>query len=153
MERARVITRADIIGCCSSRQWAELVTDGFPYSSVDELVAASDEAFDALTELEWRDTFAGCARIGVLMPGDDHGPGEQAGVAGAGQDVLDRLASANDAYESKFGFIFMIRATGRTAQEMLDALQARLANTPDVEFATACEQQRQIVTLRLRRLR
>jgi OHCU decarboxylase len=144
-----LITRAELSACCPAEPWAELVVSGLPYPSHAALVAASDRAFDALTPDDWLQAFAGCSRIGVLLPGDEHSVAEQSGVTRASADLLKQLAVANDRYEQKFGFIFMIRATGRSAAEILAALEARLENPPEVEFATACAQQREIVTLRL----
>jgi OHCU decarboxylase len=127
----------------------ELVSSGLPYRSDVALMAASDRAFDALGPGDWLEAFAGCSRIGVLLPGDEHSVAEQSGVAGADGALLERLAAANEEYEQKFGFIFMIRASGRSAADMLTALEARLQNSAEVEFETACAQQREIVRLRL----
>ncbi len=142
-------TASDLRACCPSDRWVELVSEGLPYASAEALFVASEQAFAALDTDDWLQAFAGCSRIGALAPGDDHGVQEQAGVLNADSKLLRRLAAANEAYERRFGFIFMIRATGRSAEEILDALRARLGNTCELEFEAACAQQREIVRIRL----
>ena len=68
---------------------------------------------------------------------------------GAPADTLARLAAGNRAYEEKFGYIYIVCATGKTALEMLEILESRLRNDPDTELRAAAEQQRQIMRLRL----
>ncbi len=74
---------------------------------------------------------------------------EQAGASGADQEVVERLHQGNLDYEQRFGHVFLIRASGRSASEMLAALEERLTNDPETEMRIAAEQQRQITALRL----
>lgn len=138
--------------CCGSVRWVELMRAGGPYDSAEALLAASERAFDALGREDWLQAFAAHSRIGAVRRGDVTGAGEQVGVVGADPTVLDALVVANTEYERRFGFVFLIRARGRSARELLSALQARLHNPRAVEFATACEQQREITRLRLEEL-
>ena len=73
-------------------------------------------------------------------------------MQGAADKIRDRLAEANRHYEARFGYIFIICATGKSAAEMLGALQRRLTNAPDEELAIAAEEQRKITNLRLAKL-
>lgn len=77
---------------------------------------------------------------------------EQAGVRDASQELRDRLARANDRYEARFGYIFIVCATGRSADEMLAMLERRLTNEADAELQTAAEEQRKIMRLRIAKM-
>jgi 2-oxo-4-hydroxy-4-carboxy-5-ureidoimidazoline decarboxylase len=77
---------------------------------------------------------------------------EQAGVSSAGPDVRDRLAAANREYEARFGYIFIVCATGKSAEEMLALLERRMTHSPGDELAIAAEEQRKITRLRLGKL-
>lgn len=147
-----LIEHTPFIECCASQRWVELMRAGAPYTSAEELLAASDRAFDVLTPRDWGQAFAAHARIGESRPGDERGAAEQSGAAGAGAGTLAALRDGNAEYEARFGRVFLIRASGLSAEEMLAALRERLANPPDVELRIAAEQQRQITDLRLREL-
>lgn len=134
---------------CGSRRWVELMEAGGPYPGTAELQAAAERAFDALAPEDWREAFAAHSSIGAPRAGDAVGAGEQAGIDGADAAVRAELAAANLAYQQRFGFVFLIRARGRSADEMLAALRERLDNPPEVEFANACAQQREITAMRL----
>jgi OHCU decarboxylase len=99
---------------------------------------------------DWREAFAHHPRIGERAEG--WSAAEQAGVAGAAGDVRAQLAAANRAYETRFGHIYLVRAAGRGADELLALARARLANDAETELRVAAEEQRQITRLRLERL-
>ncbi len=117
--------------------------------------AARDEWF-ALSDDEWKEAFAShprigdveaiCARLGGSAAASAR---EQAGIADADADLLGALLDANRAYEARFGFIFIVCATGRTAAEMLAIINHRLTNPPDVEIRIAAEEHAKICDLRL----
>jgi 2-oxo-4-hydroxy-4-carboxy-5-ureidoimidazoline decarboxylase len=145
--------------CCGSRRWAEAMERGRPYASEPALLAAAERAFDALGSEDWLEAFSHHPRIG------DRGAlaarfaataawsaSEQGAVAGAKEDVLDALLRGNREYESRFGHIFIVCATGRSAPEMLELLRARLANEPAAELAIAAGEQRKITAIRLAKL-
>ena len=138
-----------IAACCGSHHWQELMRRGLPYASTEALLAASERAFDALSRADWLEAFAAHSVIGAPRPGDRIGAGEQAGVAGAGAELRAALATAGRDYRERFGFVFLIRARGRDAAELLAQLRLRMDNPPEVEFANACAQQREITALRL----
>lgn len=122
------------------------------------LDAARDEWW-ALDPDDWKEAFAAHPRIGDREALRNRfaetrhlAAREQAGVDGAPEDVVTALAIANERYEQRFGFIFIVCASGLTAEEMLRMLHARLRNDPDAELRIAAEEQANITTLRLKRL-
>ena len=147
-----VIGAAQLHQCCASERWVELVEAGAPYGSAQELEDASERAFDALAAEDWRHAFAAHARIGEPRPGDATGAAEQSGVAGAPPETLAALKAANAAYEARFGHVFLIRAAGLSAEQILAAVKDRIGNPPELELRTAADQQRQITRLRIREL-
>lgn len=145
--------------CCGSRRWAEAMARGRPYRDEAALRAAAERAADGLTRADWIEAFAHHPRIGDRASLAARFPttaawssGEQAGMAEAGVDVLTALLDGNRAYESRFGHIFIVCATGRSASEMLASLRERLPNDPDRELAVAAAEQRKITALRLKKL-
>jgi 2-oxo-4-hydroxy-4-carboxy-5-ureidoimidazoline decarboxylase len=143
---------AGICACCAARHWQELMRRGLPYATTEALLAASEQAFDALARSDWMEAFAAHSAIGAPRPGDQTGAAEQAGMADADAELRTALAAAGIDYQERFGFVFLIRARGRSAVELLDQLRRRIDNPPEVEFANACAQQREITALRLRQL-
>jgi OHCU decarboxylase len=144
-----VLTEALLRECCASERWVALMTERLPLPSVEAVHERAAEAFDALGDDDWRQAFAAHARIGQLRAGDETGSAEQSGAASASAEQQAALAEANERYEARFGHVFLIRARGRDAAEMLAALRARLANPPEAELAIAAAQQREITRLRL----
>lgn len=149
MAPSQVIDLAALRGCCASERWVDQVLGGGPYASTAELLDASERAFDTMTADDWAQAFAAHARIGEPRSGDQRGSEEQAGARDADPATLAALRDGNAAYEERFGHVFLIRAAGLSAQEMLSALQQRLVNTPEAEFHNASQQQRQITRQRL----
>jgi 2-oxo-4-hydroxy-4-carboxy-5-ureidoimidazoline decarboxylase len=148
---------ATLTDCCGSRRWAELLAGARPFGDVDALVAAAAGAAPALTDADWREAFAQHPRIGAgTVSGSDRharwSSGEQSAVATADTAVLDRLAEANRRYEERFGRVFLVRAAGRSPEEMLGLLEQRLGNDEATELAISQGQQREIVAIRLRKL-
>jgi 2-oxo-4-hydroxy-4-carboxy-5-ureidoimidazoline decarboxylase len=130
-----------------------------PYRSDEALYLAARREWFALTPEDWTDAFAGHPRIGdrenlrARFPATHHlSESEQAGVRAASDEILDALAAANAAYEQRFGYIFIVCATGKSADEMLDLLQARLQNDPASELRVAASEQARITEMRLRGL-
>ena len=123
---------------------------------------AGERAFETLTRADWLEAFAHHPRIGdvdalrakfsTLGATKAWAGDEQAGARDAAEATLHALAEGNRAYEAKFGYLFIVCATGKTADEMLALLQARLGNTPEVELSLAATQQQQITRLRLQKL-
>jgi len=151
--------QADLLKCCGSANWARQMSAHRPFGAVEELMTAADEIWSALRAEDWLEAFAAHPKIGArraARPQDEQAQawsaGEQAGIGNAEQTTLDELAEINRRYEERFGYIFIVCATGKSAAEMLALLRARLANNPADELRHAAEEQRKITRLRLEKL-
>ncbi len=170
----------ELVQCCSALSWVTAVAAGRPYPDLAALLAASDDAFLRMTPADVSTALDAHPRIGERFeptvhscePGEDerhigsnlsteravHAKAagwsrqEQAGVAGAGAETLAALTAGNHAYEKRFGHVFLICATGLSADEMLAALRQRLGNDPDTEMKIVREELRKITAMRLRKL-
>ncbi len=145
--------------CCGSRRWAEQMSNDRPYSTLDGLITHADQLWWSLTPDDWLEAFRSHPKIGEKKAGDkvsvrasQWSGQEQAGVSSAPTDTVDLLASLNRAYEQKFGFIFIICATGKASEEMLAALKDRLQHDSDTELRLAAAEQAKITQLRLKKL-
>jgi 2-oxo-4-hydroxy-4-carboxy-5-ureidoimidazoline decarboxylase len=145
-----------VLPCCGSRAWATQLAGLRPFGSFEELSAASDRVWLALPEADWQEAFDSHPRIGQGHAKAATGKslswsaGEQA-AANPDDAAKAALAEGNAAYEAKFGRIFIVCATGKSAAEMLEILQGRLKNDAAIEVSEAAEQQRLITQLRLRK--
>ncbi|MBC3190625.1 2-oxo-4-hydroxy-4-carboxy-5-ureidoimidazoline decarboxylase [Pseudonocardia sp. C8] len=139
--------------CLGVDRWVAEVVEGRPYAGVDDLVAAGEKAASALTAEEVDAALAHHPRIGERARGDSAeaglSRGEQAGLD-TSDSVQARLLEGNRAYEERFGRVFLIRAAGRDAAEILDQLEQRLGNDPATEDAVVADQLTQIAVLRLK---
>jgi 2-oxo-4-hydroxy-4-carboxy-5-ureidoimidazoline decarboxylase len=150
--------RAAFESCCGSRAWIERLVAGRPYPDLARLLDHAAEVWWSLGPDDWREAFAHHPRIGDVeslrrrFAGPADPALEQASVAVAGEETLAALAAGNRAYEERFGYIFIVRASGRGADEMLAALRERLKNDPTDEIRIAADQQLEITRLRLERL-
>ena len=145
--------------CCVSQRWVAEVRNGRPYACGDDLRRAAESVWRSLEESDWLEAFDGHPKIGDVnslkakYASTGHlAAAEQSSVASASDDVIDRLAAGNSAYEARFGFIFIVCATGKSAAEMLALLEARLGNERNVEIQIAAEEQLKILLLRLEKL-
>jgi OHCU decarboxylase len=144
-----------MIACCGARRWALAMIGLRPISSVVALSQAADEVWSAMEEADWMEAFACHPRIGerraahVTAKSVAWSRQEQASADTAAQRVLDQLAAGNALYEQRFGFTYIVCATGKTAEEMLTILNRRLARDRATELREAAEQQRQITQIRL----
>ena len=149
---------AVFLTCCGSRAWARRMAEGRPYPDTAALVAAGDRIWGSLAPEDWREAFAAHPSIGGKF-GERKGGGEdrfrrwseeeQAGVASAEEALLADLAEANRSYAERFGYIFIVCATGKSAEEMLALLRSRLSNDSETELSVAAEEQQKITRLRL----
>ncbi len=153
------LLQPELLRCCGSAMWVEKLIEGRPYVAEAELYNASDRIWQSLKTEDWLEAFSHHPKIGDLeslktkfASTSDWASGEQGGVALASERVIEELAAGNTAYEEKFGYIFIVCATGKTAGEMLALLQERLHNSPDVEIVRAMEEQNKITRLRLEKL-
>lgn len=138
----------EVLECCGSQAWAAELGRQRPFADFDALCAAADDVWWSLGAEDWLEAFGAHPRIGDRT-GPAHTRAEQAGTAGAAAGTLQALAEGNRRYEERFGHVFLICATGKSAQEMLTALQNRIDNDPETELRIAAEEQRKITRLRL----
>lgn len=138
--------------CCGSGRWVEQLRKRAPFDDPDAVHAAADQIWWALEREDWFEAFAAHPRIGASGVEDRWARAEQSGSQDASADVLVGLARGNVAYEERYGFIFIICASGLGAEEMLGALEARLENSPEEELRTAAAEQAKITRLLLDRL-
>ncbi|HEV3308351.1 MAG TPA: 2-oxo-4-hydroxy-4-carboxy-5-ureidoimidazoline decarboxylase [Candidatus Sulfotelmatobacter sp.] len=147
----------DILPCCGSRAWAQGMVARRPLAGESALLAASDEIWRSLAAADWMEAFNSHPRIGESRPSSapavsvEWSAQEQSKVEDADTRVKDALADANREYERRFNRIFIVCATGKSADEILKILQRRLTNDADTELHEAAEQQRQITQLRLKK--
>ena len=137
--------------CCGSTRWARLVATSRPFVSLDVLSAAAERIWWTLEAADWLEAFAAHPRIGE-RGGSSWSTQEQAGAASAEAAVRARLADGNRQYEQRFGYTFIVCATGKTAEEILTILEQRLHNEPADELQIAADEQRKITELRLNKL-
>jgi 2-oxo-4-hydroxy-4-carboxy-5-ureidoimidazoline decarboxylase len=142
--------------CCGAERWIERMLARRPFESAAEAVTAAREEWFALSPADWREAFAHHPRIGDVeslrkkyAATATLSTREQAGVGTASAQTLNALVVGNRAYEARFGYIFIVCATGKSADEMLALLRARLSNEPDVEIRIAAEEHMKICELRL----
>ncbi|HEX3559338.1 MAG TPA: 2-oxo-4-hydroxy-4-carboxy-5-ureidoimidazoline decarboxylase [Pyrinomonadaceae bacterium] len=145
--------------CCGSSRWARETAALRPFRDVGQLFDAGGRVWFGLESADWLEAFRAHPRIGekraevgVSEAARRWSEGEQSRARDAATQTLDALAAANRAYEEKFGFIFIICATGRTAAEMLAVLRERMENDAETELRVAAAEQWRITELRLRKL-
>jgi 2-oxo-4-hydroxy-4-carboxy-5-ureidoimidazoline decarboxylase len=147
---------APVLACCGSHAFASGVARSRPYSSPDSLFTKADEIWWSLTKSDWLEAFACHPRIGEAPSSASHqfstwSAEEQSRARSAAESVLDSITTKNREYEARHGFIYIVCANGRSAEELLAILDRRLLNTTEVELREAAEQQRQITHLRIRK--
>jgi 2-oxo-4-hydroxy-4-carboxy-5-ureidoimidazoline decarboxylase len=146
-----------MLACCAAHRWAQSMVALRPFQTVETLSLTADEVWSTMEEADWMEAFASHPRIGErkAAPGPAQSVAwseqEQSGASSAGVDVLAQLAAGNATYEQRFGFTYIVCATGRSADEMLGILERRVANDRAAELREAAEQQRQITQIRLRK--
>jgi 2-oxo-4-hydroxy-4-carboxy-5-ureidoimidazoline decarboxylase len=145
-----------ILPCNGSRAWAAKMAELRPFENAFDLTCSADIVWRSLPPADWQQAFDSHPRIGehkakaATAQSLAWSSGEQSAAQLTG-DVQAQLAEANRTYEERFGRIFIVCATGKSAAEMLAILNARLANDPVTELHEAAEQQRQITQIRLRK--
>ena len=143
--------RAALTRCCSSRRWVDAMLAARPFASDAALFDAAERAWWAVGKDDWLEAFGGHPRIGE-RGSDPVTRREQAGVNGTGEETRAALAQGNREYEARFGHVFLICATGKSATDMLGALRARFDNDPATELRIAAGEQAKITRLRLEKL-
>ena len=145
--------------CCTSSVWEEKMVIGRPYKDEGHLRKYADHCWGLLSESDYLEAFDGHPKIGDIeslksrfKSSQSIARNEQSSAAEASIETLERLSRGNTHYEKKFGFIFIVFASGKSAEEMLNILNERIENTRSEEIANAAEEQRLIFQLRLRNL-
>ena len=148
-----------LLGCCSATRWAERLAGRRPFVSISALVESSDSCWGEMREQDLLEAFDGHPKIGdpdslkkKYAATKELATNEQSAVQYASDETIDELAACNQAYLEKFGFIFIICATGKSADEMLVSIKNRISNTRERELRLAAEEQRKITNLRLNKL-
>lgn len=152
--------RADVLAtCCGAARWVAALNARFPVPDAPTLYQQAHGIWYSLNEADWREAFTHHPKIGDVQSLKERfastshwAVGEQGAVRHASADVLQALAAGNAAYEAKFGYIFIVRATGKSADEMLRLLQERLPNQPAQEIRIAMGEQAKITRIRLEKL-
>ena len=149
----------ELLQCCGSKRWAAKMVDARPFHTLIELITDANEIWRSLDPNDWLEAFRSHPRIGekkaaesVSAQSQQWSGQEQAGVNTASAETTNALATLNHAYEQKFGFIFIICATGKTSDEMLTALRERLEHDAAEELPIAAAEQCKITELRLKKL-
>ena len=149
----------ELLACCASRAWANSVAAARPFADADVLLQTAERVWWSLPPTEWLLAFAAHPRIGESAASrPQHGVGdrwsqqEQAGTAAASERTKAQLADANRQYEAKFGYTYIVCATGKSADEMFGLALSRLEHDPETELRVAAAEQAKITALRLQRL-
>jgi 2-oxo-4-hydroxy-4-carboxy-5-ureidoimidazoline decarboxylase len=145
--------------CCGAEAWVDAMNASFPFLSNEALLQQADETWNNLSEKDWLEAFRHHPKIGDVNSLKEKfastanwASKEQASVQGAPQQTIEALAKGNKNYEDKFGYIFIVCATGKSAEEMLCILETRLSNSRETEIKIAAAEQAKITMLRLEKL-
>jgi OHCU decarboxylase len=149
MEAAEAVNA--FLACCGSLEWATRMNELRPFGSVEIVLDAADREWLRLRETDWMEAFGAHPRIGERSdsPASQR---EQAAVYSAGDSIARALAKANAEYDKRFGFIYIVFATGKTPEDILENLNKRLHNPRDVEIRNAMAEQMKITRNRLQRM-
>ncbi|MFF9201108.1 2-oxo-4-hydroxy-4-carboxy-5-ureidoimidazoline decarboxylase [Streptomyces sp. NPDC014986] len=137
---------------CASTAWVRSLLAARPYATAEDLYAANDTAVARLTPADLEEAMAGHPPIGRPEPGDPASAREQSGMAGAPDGLRAEMLELNLAYREKFGHVFLVCATGRTGEQLRDAVRERLGNPPEREREIVRTELGKINRIRLARL-
>jgi OHCU decarboxylase len=140
-----------LLECCGSRKWVQLMLEQRPFGAVADLLTAADAAAAQLKTEDWLEAFAAHPRIGERSA-SAWSQSEQAAALNAEADVQQQIAQLNRDYEEKFGFIFIVFASGKLPDEILDLMKARIDNDRETEISNAAAEQQSITRNRLLKL-
>ncbi len=158
-QAAKKTAKSNFLNCCGSQTWARMMTEARPFADVVALMNQAEQIWQNLESQDWLEAFAAHPKIGarnaVLQQSTQSAEwsnAEQSGTQTAADSLRTELKKANRLYEEKFGFIFIVCATGKSAEEMLDLCRRRLNNDTDSEIRIAADEQRKITKIRLKKL-
>lgn len=141
-----------LLECCGSRNWAAQLLAARPFQDISQLETMATDIWWRLAPTDWLEAFSKHPKIGEKGKVSQWSSEEQSGMNSAATDTAKKLAALNQTYFEKFGWIFIVCATGKSAEEMLSLLEARLPNRPEDELPIAAAEQNKITLLRLRKL-
>lgn len=148
-----------LLSCCGSQNWVKKMTEARPFADVASLLDQAEQIWQNLAPEDWLEAFSAHPKIGAkkTVPHQteqsaEWSKGEQSGTQNAADSVKVELEEANRLYENKFGFIFIVCATGKSAEEMLEICRQRLNNSDETEIKIAADEQRKITEIRLKKL-
>lgn len=144
--------QAEFVRCCGSRRWAAAMAAARPFDTRDALHASAERIWRSLGPDDWREAFAAHPRIGEQRNAAGWSAEEQARARSASDATRAALAAVNAEYEARFGFIFIVCATGKTGEAILAAAKRRLRNDLGSELRIAAAEQAAITRLRLDKL-
>jgi 2-oxo-4-hydroxy-4-carboxy-5-ureidoimidazoline decarboxylase len=149
----------ELTRCCGASRWVDIMLKCRPFKDKAVLLKDAESTWSVMMPRDWMEAFEHHPRIGdkdalreKFAKTADWAKGEQSGAAAADDATLEALAAGNAEYEGKFGFIFIVCATGKSAKEMLALLNARLPNIQAAEMKLAAAEQAKITKLRLEKL-
>jgi OHCU decarboxylase len=149
----------EFLKCCGSQHWAQRMIINRPYLSVDDLCLKATDLWWDLDQSDWLEAFRSHPKIGerkaaaeTSAQAQQWSGQEQAGVAQAPEQTLSELARLNSEYEAKFEYIYIVCATGKSSEEMLEILKKRIDNNAEDEIVIAAGEQAKITDLRLRKM-
>jgi allantoicase len=151
--------RASLLNCCGSSAWAQSVAARRPFCDAAQLFGAAREVWEKLGKDDWLEAFSHHPKIGERKAAGGQTAGtqrwseqEQRAVSGSAPHLREELANANQTYQARFGYIFIVYASGKSTEEMLALLHERLKNDPETELRTAAGEQQKITRLRLEKM-
>ena len=149
----------ELKSCCGSNRWADRVARRRPYTTPGQLLDVANEVWWQLERADWLEAFHSHPKIGekkaagsASQQSKQWSSAEQSGMQQASDEIAAALAKLNTEYEERFGYIFIVCATGKSSEEMLAILRERLENGPDAELGIAAAEQAKITELRLKKL-
>lgn len=153
------VRRQELFKCCGSTRWVEKMLRQPVVENLSELHSQAEQVWSECDQSDWKEAFSHHPKIGDIesltkrfATTAQWASGEQASVEYASPEIIEALAAGNQDYEEKFGFIFIVCATGLRAEEMLEMLEYRMYNDPEDEMRIAANEQLKITQLRLQKL-
>jgi OHCU decarboxylase len=143
---------SELLRCCGSREWAQRMAAVRPYQDIASMNNEAERIWWSLGKTDWLEAFAAHPKIGESRPNTAWAAQEQAEVHSAAAATVAALALANEQYLAKFGYVFIVCATGKSGKELLSILESRLTNDPEDELRIAASEQSKITGIRLDKL-
>jgi OHCU decarboxylase len=156
---SNIDVQEELLKCCGSTNWAKQLVAEHPFPSLNKLFESADQIWWSLEPRDWLEAFHSHPKIGekkataaLAVEAQKWSEHEQAGIRDSAQETMAALAKLNREYEEKFGYIFIVCASGKSSEEMLGILRQRLGNKPEEELRIAAAEQAKITQLRLAKL-